>query len=104
MKEQDLKFLLAAALEGGSNYWYTNAKPRSRVGDDFYDDIFDTALRLEVDNASEYDITKKDLQDGLLKVKEKFPMVYSRIINEQYDAADADVWLQLVVFNEVIYG
>lgn len=98
-----MKHLLAAALEGGSNYWYKEAKPRGRIHKDFYDDAFDTALCLTVD-VSEYQLTMKDFDDGLFEVERRYPMIYKRIVDGTYDAKDADVWLQLTVFNEVLYG
>ena len=52
-------------------------------------------------------ITKKSIINALQKMdnpKYKYTKALSRIINEEYDADDADVVLQTACFGQVIYG
>jgi len=37
-------------------------------------------------------------------MKENYPEHYANAITENYDADTADVWFQLVVMDEVVFG
>jgi hypothetical protein len=37
-------------------------------------------------------------------LKQKYPKAYARVMDESWDAADADVFLQLSLFDDVIFG
>jgi hypothetical protein len=44
------------------------------------------------------------LLDAIQKLKDEYPRVYENIIDEEYDAEDADVFFQLAVMGEVTFG
>ena len=44
------------------------------------------------------------LLDAIQKLKDDYPRVYENIIDEEYDAEDADVFFQLAVMGEVTFG
>jgi hypothetical protein len=37
-------------------------------------------------------------------MKQKFPEHYARVLDQRDDAGDADVFLQLALFDDVIFG
>ena len=108
--------LLCTAFEGGSTYWAENIscediEDMKKVGG--YKSEYLT--KTKKDNAVMYihveddkhPITKKSIIDALQKMdnpKYKCTKALSRIINEEYDADDADVVLQTACFGQVIYG
>ena len=49
-------------------------------------------------------IFREDLVLGLTRMRVEYPERLRSILQGQYDAEDADVFMQLVVFGEVIYG
>jgi hypothetical protein len=49
-------------------------------------------------------IARVDFDRGMDVMQEKYPQHWADIINESDDANTADVFLQCVVFGEVIYG
>lgn len=113
--------ILITALEGGSNYWYSELDwftPKginpdnynySNAMDDFLTDSTYFTLKdygncIEPEQAIIYKVKVTSIQKAILMAKENYPNVYKAIKEEYYDAADADVILQLAIFNEVIYG
>lgn len=114
--------LLATALEGGSNYWYVIdefVEPeivdfRSRTfADDAkphrcYDWPFSTGGGLFISD-SEGDeqpalFNWEAAQRGLHLMAERFPDRIKNIAEENYDAEDGDIFLQLSLYGQVIFG
>jgi hypothetical protein len=48
-------------------------------------------------------IGQKEIAEGLAKIAKTMPRTFARLA-EDYDAADVDTFLQMVVFGELIYG
>jgi hypothetical protein len=44
------------------------------------------------------------LLDAINLVKKDYPEVYENIVLEEYDAEDADIFLQLAVMGNVVFG
>lgn len=44
------------------------------------------------------------LKKGWILLKQKYPKIYKRVIDESWDASDADIFLQLALFDKVIFG
>jgi hypothetical protein len=42
--------------------------------------------------------------EAITIIKEKYPRIWENILLENADAGDADVFLQLCVMGEVVYG
>jgi hypothetical protein len=42
--------------------------------------------------------------EAITIIKKDYPDVWENILDEQYDANDADIFLQLCVMGEVVYG
>lgn len=110
--EDMLVSLLVGAREGGSNYWCRfdecPYKEVLKVGEEFGEwrlnlpasvselvDEMDEILRV-IDRAA--------LQRGLDLLATKAPRVLASILRDDTDAEDADVFLQLCLLGEIVYG
>jgi hypothetical protein len=56
------------------------------------------------DDEKEYDLNVSALRDGLQRMADKQPRHWQDFIEENEDAGTGDVFLQLCLFNEVVYG
>lgn len=54
--------------------------------------------------AARHEITLDDVKRGLDLMKEKYPRHWADLVEEDDDLITGDVWLQLTVFGELIYG
>ena len=53
---------------------------------------------------TKYTLTLKDVRKGLRLMKKLYPEHYADLVEENDDLITGDVWLQLAVFGELIYG
>lgn len=53
---------------------------------------------------AKHHITLEDVKKGLELMRDQYPRHYADLVEEQDDLITGDVWLQLTVFQEVIYG
>lgn len=51
-----------------------------------------------------FDLTRAKMEKATGKLLKEFPERFASVKEGQYDAEDADVWLQLALFGEVVYG
>lgn len=51
-----------------------------------------------------YYLTPENMRDAAKKLIPKYPHIFARIKSEDYDAGDADAWLQMALFDDVIFG
>lgn len=102
MNYQDIRYLLIAALGGGSNHWIKSVDSIVKFGD-WYTNAVDTGFYLTDLHDATYDIRTPDYEQALERLSRFHPKVYDRIINKTYDARDADNWLQTLIFNDIIY-
>lgn len=49
-------------------------------------------------------LTPKNMRGAASKLLEKNPKIFSQIKSEDWDAGSADAWLQMALFDEVVYG
>ena len=118
-QETILYYLLTAALEGGSNYWYVGAEIHERDANFLFRDV--TIFEEDEDNEpitdSPYRIHLGLLQHTADKISRgdfngtchytmlnRLAGCFRDPENAMYDAGDADVFLQLACFGEVKYG
>jgi hypothetical protein len=125
---RQVRYLLCAALEGGSNYWLVIKRRYFAPGityedfreggkfqtpDDYFhpDELIPTVdycglivTTNEDDEEKEYDLNVSTLRDGLQSMADKQPRHWEDFIEENEDAGTGDVFLQLCLFNEVVYG
>ena len=51
-----------------------------------------------------HEITITDVKKGLELMRDQYPRHYADLVEEEDDLITGDVWLQLAVFGELIYG
>ena len=119
---QQIADLMVTAVEGGINYWadgfYLESPGDVAPDDEFNGEIWyanphryeDPDLRIKVvesgdgDGSTDHFFGQKEIADGLRKMAEKSPSHFADIVNDNQDAITADVFLQYVVFGEIVYG
>ena len=116
---QDIEDLFVTALEGGSNYWYYiknipkeikyNVKQLKQplaeaiakhVIDGGYIQFFDVENEDELLGTVDMD----KLLDAISLLKKDYPDTWNNILDENTDAQDADIFLQLAVMGDVTFG
>lgn len=126
--ESIVRDLLVTAFEGGSNYWYRIEKEKFPPGTKKADFVEGGRMQPEgnyyhwsqlIPTIPGGHLVIRDVSEGqgetfvldlpALKrawvlLREKFPKRYKRILDEDFDAADGDAFLQLATFGDVIYG
>lgn len=109
---------IIGAMEGGSNYWlrahgYTYVPEGVTARPHYAEDQFwakGGKMRLHFDdpnNTDEQDtreIGLLEIKAGLRTMAEKDPRHFGDLVSETDDAATHDVFIQHVLFGEVIYG
>lgn len=117
--KEDIINLFVTALEGGSNYWYyiptmpngvREIKAEMNLATS--EAIGEYVLRggsIQINDAEDQeevlgDVDMDSLLDAIQKLKSDYPHVYENIIDEEYDAEDADVFFQLAVMGEITFG
>jgi|SRR5882672_2893936 len=119
VSKERMSDLLCNALEGGSNYWYRIEKFVEPPSLTFRSDpktIFthldypmNDGGALEISSLEEPErehvmLTLDKLRKGLTLMAEKYPHHWTDFLKENDDATTGDVFLQLAVFGELVYG
>lgn len=123
--EQPLQFedqrvidLLNCALEGGSNYWIQSHQKNYPPGKGYasyefaYLEVpFDEGGSISfftgdkgIDGLEGKLLNRASMEDGLRLMAEKYPKHWADFIGENEDADTGDVFLQLALFGEVVFG
>ena len=58
----------------------------------------------EGETPTKHYLTMENVQKGLELMRDEYPHHYADLMEEEDDAITGDVWLQLAVFGELIYG
>lgn len=101
--------LLCSALEGGSNYWYQIVK-HNREQDEYFHDIpFRINGELVIGDTDGYlkepiKLTLPDLYKAWALMRIEYPRHWADALQENDDAATGDVFLQLAMFNKIVFG
>jgi len=120
VSKQDIMYQFCAAFEGGSNYWLRGwawagkKEPKDSICIWYADEeLYNEDMLIEVEyddpdsddgSTKEYKITYKDLVKGLKVMANDHPRHFANMIGDNADAITADVFLQCVLFKDVIYG
>ena len=113
--ERVIADLLSTALEGGMGYWAAISgykkpeKPRAVALPPEIFKYIDYALTggavyIEDCDGGKHTLDEAAIQRGLWALAEKFPERLRRIVDGDGDAEDGDVFLQLALLGEVVYG
>ena len=114
MKKEMIECLIISALEGGSNYWYflpDLSMVERREGFCLTEDIVhavDQGLIIPVHDIETGEplgfISKHGIKKAVKLMHDNHPRHYADVLYESYDAITADVFFQLVVMGDVVYG
>lgn len=117
ISDERISDLLCSAFEGGSNYWYFIREvnyPQGKTKADFKYWHMEVPLSeggsliidyIEGDeDLSGKILNRESIQKGLKLMAEKFPKHYYDFITENDDADTGDVFLQLCLYEDVIFG
>ena len=117
ISDELIEYILCSAFEGGITYWANNIschdnKDMEKVGGWKHEYLTKTKkknakLIIHTMSGGEVTITKKSIIDALQKMdtpEYEYTKVLGRILDESYDADDADVVVQTACFGEVVYG
>lgn len=112
VEERTLADLLITAFEGGSNFWVSGATPlgvQTAVRPWYSDPEIWKAPALSIyltdaETGERYELTLEGARKGLVLMAEKHPRHWKDLVSDNMDAETADVWLQLSVFGEIVFG
>jgi len=118
VEDQKIKDQIITAIEGGSNYWYylkdLSMLPAKKEGEALSERIcravIDDGISVPVwdvedpDGVSIGEISVETIMRGLKLMVEDYNDNYQDMIEEYGDAETADVFLQLVVMGEIVFG
>lgn len=126
LSAENISDLVIAALEGGSNYWLARIRVRAEGNTDdirspvfwenndgsqlkdegFWDNLTSVAIVIELSEEEEGD-EKVEIVVTHASVEEALSKMYGRrggFDMENYDAEDADCFLQRLLLGDVVYG
>lgn len=108
---QRLEDLLVTAFEGGSNYWIARAEPLRSGRRDLYEAAFDGGVNIYISaergdprSGEKYRLNLSNMERGLQVMADKHPRHMADILAGNDDATTGDVFLQLCLFGDVVYG
>jgi hypothetical protein len=111
--------ILVTALEGGSNYWYTldltdlgeerNKYLNEPLSVRISKMIWYDRINLRVMDAEEEDVLLGEVNIATIKtafekICSQYPETYLNLIQENFDADDADVFFQIATMGEITFG
>ena len=123
----DVAHLLTGAIEGGSNYWMTDVHYELADGlnyQQFRENQEFNGTRLtyfhpfeiipfkegckltfkDAEEDTELSLDREAMKKGLELMMSKYPQHWADFIKDEYDAATSDVFLQLCVLGDIVYG
>lgn len=116
---QTIADLMVTAIEGGCNYWMSHFQaswiPKLKETCDlpwyaqeevYKDPDFSIAIFVkdEDEDSGLFILSQAGVVIGLSKLNSEFPEHARKIFEENYDVETADVFLQLCLFGEIVYG
>jgi hypothetical protein len=66
--------------------------------------VDEKSYKEDIENTKLGHIDMNRILEAITKIKSEYPEVWKNILLENADAGDADVFLQLCVMGEVVYG
>lgn len=96
---------MVTALEGGSNYWCQELNLFDAKGAQIsIEDWYDAGASIGV--CDDEDACTTETREGFLQSVDRLFPDWGEVFSDEgnYDAEDADQWLQLGIFGQVIFG
>lgn len=116
VNNQRLEDLLCCALEGGSNYWYTITHYNYPPGETSETSSLEyphlelpfkggsVIIEDQFDDFPEKELDMDAIEQGIQLLERLYPGLFADFIKENEDATTGDIFLQLCLYGEVIYG
>lgn len=101
--KQDISDLFSCAMSG-STYWACDLEPLGKGGQCLEDNMLKGFKITDTEEQKVYTVTPVQIERALQLMADKYPRHWIDFINENTDATTGDVFLQLCVFKEVVYG
>lgn len=105
---KDINYFMCTCFEGGSGYWVKKVEVTNGdyKGGKYASDVIGLGGMLEiVTEDSRILIDKNCIVRALNHLNNiGYRKVLERLLNEQYDAIDTDILLQVACFDDVLYG
>lgn len=97
--------LLTGAFEGGSNYWYLIVSDLDGfAGEQWRKGEGVKIVDIEDQEGPVYTLNRESVKKGLMLLHKEWPTHWNDFITENYDAYTSDAFLQLCLFDGVIFG
>lgn len=106
--------LIVNSMEGGSNYWMEWISVPLKEGfkwdsDNYAMQIINGEVELKIYDTEEPEeflgiLNIKTIEKGLSEMSQQYPEDFNNIINENDDAETADIFMQLAIMGEIVYG
>lgn len=89
---------------GDTRPWYSKAEVYEKSFELSVEEIIDESKHIAPDNIKKYKIGSVNFAEGFKLMAVNSPKAFADFMNDNYDIFTADIFLQYVVFGEVIYG
>jgi hypothetical protein len=111
--------IIVTALEGGSNHWYLIDLEDTGVSKEKYAKdphsiqiakmIWYDRINLRVLDKEDEDVLLGEVNLATIKtafeiICSQYPQTYLNLIQDQYDAEDADIFFQIATMGEITFG
>ena len=103
LSNEQIVNLFITACEGGSNYWCKKLTPYKDKGD-AYESMLEGFSLIDGESGKTHRVIPKDIKEAVTLMATKYPNHFADLINENDDSVTGDVFLQLCVFKDIIYG
>ena len=109
LAQKDMEYLLCAAFEGGINYWCSEIIVEDFHGFTHASEVLAAGYPVTLIDMEDEDqnrtIDGESLKKAMALMAEQYPLRMRDICSDgDYDANDADIFVQLACFGEVVYG
>ena len=115
--DQMIEDQIVCALEGGSNYWYylpdLSMIKGIKSGEPLAIRLTDAVLNhgivvpvYDIDDEDELlgELSRDSIQKALDIMSKDYPDAFAEVLNESGDANTADIFFQLSVMGEIVFG
>lgn len=104
LPEQRIIDMFIGACEGGSNYWCQSVTPLGPDSLGAYGAMLGGFTCVEIEGGKKHKVSAKDIANAIVLMANKHPNHFGDMVGETDDASTADVFLQLCVLKDLIYG
>jgi len=115
ISQKQIDDLLTQAIEGGSGYWCQFGDYKEPAGfqrnENIHYHVIDCVFQGSTIEVQDCETSEKigtlsldSLESGIKLMVSKYPSLLASIVDGNWDAGDADTFLQLCALGEVVFG